>query len=201
MHKYISASIAKFTLIELLAVLAIAALLAGVAMASFSYSSKNTGAAVREVSKILHLARQEAVSSRRDVAVLFPQTENENVDYIALAVVYYDTSNPATFARGTSWFYLPNNSAFKPNSTFPSTSCDVEPQGDIPALTSVPCIVYNPNGSVDATNDLTMLIGSKYRDMSVSDSVYRSAMLANDKHFFELSLRWLTGYVEISQQQ
>ena len=105
----------RFTLIELMAVMVILAIVMGIAVPSVSRLTTGIGvdAGARMVGGKLRLARQSAISARKNVALLMPSDGEMTVgdfSYIALRMCEVTGDSPAKFVAWlpeTKWEYLP----------------------------------------------------------------------------------------------
>jgi len=126
---------AAFTLVELLAVIGIMGLLAAVAVPALKGLTGSGGRkqALSQVMGALEIARNTAISTGTNAAVIFPDSTSDSVfggvqnpyRYRSMAVVAWNATNSATAATMVgSWIVLPQGVAFFPNSisALPQTS-------------------------------------------------------------------------------
>jgi type II secretory pathway pseudopilin PulG len=114
--------VAAFTLVELLAVVGIMGLLAAVAVPALKGLTGSGGRkqALSQVMGALEIARNTAISSGTNAAVIFPDSGFSSGDaykYRSMAVVAWNATNsnaPATMVG--SWIVLPQGIALFPNS-------------------------------------------------------------------------------------
>ena len=119
-----------FTLVELLAVVGIMGLLAAVAVPALKGLTGSGGRkqALSQVMGALEIARNTAISTGTNAAVIFPDSSfgsGEAYKYRSMAVVAWNATNSATPATMVgSWIVLPQGVAFFPNSisALPQTS-------------------------------------------------------------------------------
>jgi type II secretory pathway pseudopilin PulG len=118
-------TIAAFTLVELLAVVGIMGLLAAVAVPALKGLTGSGGRkqALSQLMGALEIARNTAISTGTNAAVIFPDTSFGSGDtykaykYRSMAVVAWDATNSATAATMVgSWIVLPQGIALFPNS-------------------------------------------------------------------------------------
>jgi prepilin-type N-terminal cleavage/methylation domain-containing protein len=113
---------AAFTLVELLAVIGIMGLLAAVGVPALKGLSGSGGRkqALSQVMGALEIARNTAISTGTNAAVIFPDNNfasGEAYKYRSMAVVAWNATNPATAATMVgSWIVLPQGVAIFPNS-------------------------------------------------------------------------------------
>ena len=118
---------AAFTLVELLAVVGIMGLLAAVAVPALKGLTGSGGRkqALSQVMGALEIARNTAISTGTNAAVIFPDSTTDSTfggpqnpyRYRSMAVVAWNSTNstnPATMVG--SWIVLPQGVAFFPNS-------------------------------------------------------------------------------------
>jgi prepilin-type N-terminal cleavage/methylation domain-containing protein len=111
-----------FTLVELLAVVGIMGLLAAVAVPALKGLTGSGGRkqALSQVMGALEIARNTAISTGTNAAVIFPDStfaSGEAYKYRAMAVVAWNATNAATPATMVgSWIVLPQGIALFPNS-------------------------------------------------------------------------------------
>ena len=114
--------VAAFTLVELLAVVGIMGLLAAVAVPALKGLTGSGGRkqALGQVIGALEIARNTAISTGTNAAVIFPDStfaSGEAYKYRAMAVVAWNATNSATAATMVgSWIVLPQGIALFPNS-------------------------------------------------------------------------------------
>jgi type II secretory pathway pseudopilin PulG len=115
-------TIAAFTLVELLAVVGIMGLLAAVAVPALKGLTGSGGRkqALSQVMGALEIARNTAISTGTNAAVIFPDSTFASGDaykYRSMAVVAWNATNSATPATMVgSWIVLPQGIALFPNS-------------------------------------------------------------------------------------
>jgi len=105
---------AGFTLVELLAVVAIMAILMVIALPAFHlFAKKDIDTAAAELRATLRLARQYAVTRRQEVFVVFPTADDpapseEDVDKLlrSYAVLALTNDSPEQYEYVTEWHYL-----------------------------------------------------------------------------------------------
>ena len=122
--------VAAFTLVELLAVVGIMGLLAAVAVPALKGLTGSGGRkqALSQVMGALEIARNTAISTGTNAAVIFPDSSFGSGDaykYRSMAVVAWNATNSATAATMVgSWIVLPQGIALFPNSisALPQTS-------------------------------------------------------------------------------
>ena len=113
---------AAFTLVELLAVVGIMGLLAAVAVPALKGLTGSGGRkqALSQVMGALEIARNTAISTGTNAAVIFPDSTFASGDaykYRSMAVVAWNITNAATPATMVgSWIVLPQGIALFPNS-------------------------------------------------------------------------------------
>jgi len=113
---------AAFTLVELLAVVGIMGLLAAVAVPALKGLTGSGGRkqALSQVMGALEIARNTAISTGTNAAVIFPDSSFGSGDaykYRSMAVVAWNATNSATPATMVgSWIVLPQGIALFPNS-------------------------------------------------------------------------------------
>lgn len=159
-----------FSLIEVVVVVAVVALLVGVAVPIFGVSSGNSKQASREIIKAhLQQARGRAISSGRAIAVVIPaissnseisggalnlvEVSNENGSYVPAKE---DPNDPASAARPVlqGWEKLPGNLRFVPQSLTSSSQVTIADQTNTISVkyrnNDVPCnsIVFSANGQI-----------------------------------------------------
>ena len=126
---------AAFTLVELLAVVGIMGLLAAVAVPALKGLTGSGGRkqALSQVMGTLEIARNTAISTGTNAAVIFPDATSDSTfggqtnpyRYRSMAVVAWNATNSATPATMVgSWIVLPQGIALFPNSisALPQTS-------------------------------------------------------------------------------
>jgi type II secretory pathway pseudopilin PulG len=115
-------TIAAFTLVELLAVVGIMGLLAAVAVPALKGLTGSGGRkqALSQVMGALEIARNTAISTGTNAAVIFPDSTFASGDaykYRSMAVVAWNPTNSSTAATMVgSWIVLPQGIALFPNS-------------------------------------------------------------------------------------
>ncbi len=120
-------TIAAFTLVELLAVVGIMGLLAAVAVPALKGLTGSGGRkqALSQVMGALEIARNTAISTGTNAAVIFPDSTTDSTfggpqnpyRYRSMAVVAWNATNAATPATMVgSWIVLPQGIALFPNS-------------------------------------------------------------------------------------
>lgn len=100
----------RFTLIELLGVLCIMGIMLGIALAAFSHfgAAGKVDSGARMISRALHLARVQAIATRRRVAVLLPGAEAPAAVRGTLAWAYVSNlSHAEGLVDGTKVEHLP----------------------------------------------------------------------------------------------
>lgn len=113
---------AAFTLVELLAVVGIMGLLAAVAVPALKGLTGSGGRkqALSQLISALEIARNTAISTGTNAAVIFPDSTFASGDaykYRSMAVVAWNVTNTATPATMVgSWITLPQGIALLPNS-------------------------------------------------------------------------------------
>ena len=114
-----------FTLVEMLAVLSIVALLLFIGMPIFqSFSARGTSSATSGLATTLRLARQQAITKRTDVYVVFPDGRGTyaNRSEIQKAAISYAViaSNRETkrLEYVSAWKFLPKGLVFITNATY-----------------------------------------------------------------------------------
>ena len=113
---------AAFTLVELLAVIGIMGLLAAVGVPALKGLTGSGGRkqALSQLMGALEIARNTAISTGTNAAVIFPDSTFASGDaykYRSMAVVAWNATNPATAATMVgSWIVLPQGVALFPNS-------------------------------------------------------------------------------------
>ena len=149
---------AAFTLVELLAVVGIMGLLAAVAVPALKGLTGSGGRkqALSQVMGALEIARNTAISSGTNAAVIFPDNNFKQGDaykYRSMAVVAWnptDTDSPATMVG--SWIVLPQGIAFFPNSlgsaNLPTATNISVRILTTPISTNFPAIVFQPDGGL-----------------------------------------------------
>jgi len=118
-----------FTLVELLAVVAIMAIILVIAVPAFHlFGKKDLDTAAAELRTTLRLARQDAVTRRQEVFVVFPTADwpvqnEEDVDKLlrSYAVLAKTNNSPEQFEYVTEWHYLPQGIYFDDNPSLPGT--------------------------------------------------------------------------------
>jgi prepilin-type N-terminal cleavage/methylation domain-containing protein len=181
------ATIKRFTLIEMLVVLAIAGVLLGIGLPAFQKLAKGQGTtlAARNLSGKLKAARAYAISKRQKVAVLFPKKEAANSLSDKYLCSSYRTcfvtgnNNSYTFKNwieGENWTFLPTgtvvseidgtanrsttNISFSPSYSGQSVaSIDCSDVGETNTA-SMQAVVFKPNGTIDSTLHLSIDEGS-----------------------------------------
>jgi len=116
---------AGFTLVELLAVVAIMAILMVIALPAFHlFAKKDIDTAAAELRATLRLARQYAVTRRQEVFVVFPTADDpapseEDVDKLlrSYAVLALTNDSPEQYEYVTEWHYLPQGIYFDDDDT------------------------------------------------------------------------------------
>ena len=149
---------AAFTLVELLAVVGIMGLLAAVAVPALKGLTGSGGRkqALSQVMGALEIARNTAISTGTNAAVIFPDSTfalGEAYRYRSMAVVAWNptnTNSPATMVG--SWIALPQGIAFFPNS-LGSANLPTATNISVRILTTsitrnFPAIVFQPDGGL-----------------------------------------------------
>jgi len=108
-----------FTLVELMAVVGIMGLLAAVAVPALKGLTGSGGRkmALNQVLSALEIARNNAISSGTNAAVIFPDKDfsgGEAYKYRSMAVITWSGTNTNTMSG--SWITLPQGISFVPNS-------------------------------------------------------------------------------------
>lgn len=196
----------RFTLIELLTVLAIVAVLMGMTVGLVS----NTGgqnAAVRQVSQQIYLARQHAITKREHVAILFPNDnatgdKAELKDYLGKAIkpVYYESG---TAIKGeipdTGWMFLPKGQGVSITMGAMVTVNNVRPLGgSSDELDDVQTLIFQPNGSLLNPVQNAEI---KIRKLGDDDKINTGAIKGNETSIATLTVNGLTGRVTISESR
>jgi len=158
-----------FTLVELLAVIGIMGLLAAVAVPALKGLTGSGGRkqALSQVMGALEIARNTAISTGTNAAVIFPGTNFTSGDayiYRSMAVVSYKDSTIATNTKSTipyeklvtSWIVLPQGISFLPNYLVTNTttnmisvtaSIQIPPKTNSTSITC-PGIVFQSDGGL-----------------------------------------------------
>ena len=156
-------TIAAFTLVELLAVVGIMGLLAAVAVPALKGLTGSGGRkqALSQVMGALEIARNTAISTGTNAAVIFPDSTSDSAfggvqnpyRYRSMAVVAWNatnSTNPATMVG--SWIVLPQGIAFFPNSlgtaNLPTATNISVRILTTPITTSFPGVVFQSDGSL-----------------------------------------------------
>jgi prepilin-type N-terminal cleavage/methylation domain-containing protein len=147
-----------FTLVELLAVVGIMGLLAAVAVPALKGLTGSGGRkqALSQVMGALEIARNTAINSGTNAAVIFPDSTfalGDAYKYRSMAVVAWNVTNsnaPATMVG--SWIVLPQGIALFPNS-LRSTNLPTATNISVRILTTnrtanFPGIIFQPDGGL-----------------------------------------------------
>lgn len=150
--------VAAFTLVELLAVVGIMGLLAAVAVPALKGLTGSGGRkqALSQVMGALEIARNTAINSGTNAAVIFPDSTfalGDAYKYRSMAVVAWNVTNsnaPATMIG--SWITLPQGITLFPNS-LKSTNLPTATNISVRILTSgstndFPAIIFQPDGGL-----------------------------------------------------
>jgi len=145
-----------FTLVELMAVVGIMGLLAAVAVPALKGLTGSGGRkmALNQVLSALEIARNNAISSGANAAVIFPDTsftQGEAYKYRSMAVINWNPTNSTNNTMSGSWITLPQGIAFVPNSIANLsnlTNISVRILATTKQLPSVRGIVFQSDGAV-----------------------------------------------------
>ena len=146
-----------FTLVELLAVIGIMGLLAAVGVPALKGLTGSGGRkqALSQVISALEIARNTAISTGTNAAVIFPDSTFASGDaykYRSMAVVAWNATNPATAATMVgSWIVLPQGVALFPNSISAlPTALNISVRILTTSKTaSFPGVVFQSDGALD----------------------------------------------------
>lgn len=193
-----------FTLIELLVVMGIMVILLGLAAPAFNKIALGSGppAAVRQISSTLRQARQLAIAQRTNVAVIFPDDQNDFADSndkpfqsLHVCTKYQDSAPKYKFAEGTKWIYLPQGAVLEENFTSANfLPVDVDANGVDPngtgakTFSSVPAVVFKPSGALN----------HDYIQFDVIEGAYDgSHIVRNTENKFTITINRFTGRVRV----
>lgn len=186
----------SFTLVEMLAVLFIAGLLAGISIGAYQQMMKGTAvdAGARMLASQLNLARSYAVTSRSRVALLLPAAGELNSTFqnyraSSMRACIVDSSNTfVRYVKGTTWGFLPT-SAYIPtfsgsiqisNVPFPNTGSGT--------FFRVRAVIFKPTGSLTTATD----VGPIYvKQMTLAGTTLTAQ--AGGSNEIGATINWLTG--------
>ena len=145
-----------FTLVELMAVVGIMGLLAAVAVPALKGLTGSGGRkmALNQVLSALEIARNNAISSGANAAVIFPNSsfkEGEAYKYRSMAVINWNPTNASNNTMSGSWITLPQGISFVPNSIAnlsTLTNISVRILTKTTNLSSVQGIVFQSDGAL-----------------------------------------------------
>ena len=192
---------AAFTLVELLAVIGIMGLLAAVGVPALKGLTGSGGRkqALSQVMGALEIARNTAISTGTNAAVIFPDSSFASGDaykYRSMAVVAWNptnTTSPVTMVG--SWIVLPQGVAFFPNSLTPANLPSVT-NISVRILTtstnaSFPGIVFQSDGGLSEDFNTKPTNGIAIFEGTVTGTKTNSTSKMNN--FETIRLRRYTG--------
>ena len=164
-----------FTLVELLAVVGIMGLLAAVAVPALKGLTGSGGRkqALSQVMGALEIARNTAISTGTNAAVIFPDSTSDSTfggaqnpyRYRSMAVVAWNATNSATPATIVgSWIVLPQGISFLPKYLVTTTttnmisvtaSIQIPPKTNSTSITC-PGVIFQSDGGLLETNSVPM---------------------------------------------
>jgi len=179
-----SRHVAAFTLVELLAVIGIMGLLAAVAVPALKGLTGSGGRkqALSQVMGALEIARNTAISTGTNAAVIFPNntfTLGDAYKYRSMAVVAWNPTNssgPTTMIG--SWIVLPQGIAFFPNS-LKSSNLPIATNISVRILTSsntadFPAVVFQSDGGLSEDFDPKPTNGVTFFEGTVTGTTFNT---------------------------
>lgn len=213
-----------FTLIEMLAVLAIIGIIlaAGLPAVMSLMKSGGVAAASREVSNTISLARQYAITRRANTRVVFAYYDPSgntavasNLWYIGYSVIATNPANPLwPWQYLDKWQYLPLGTVFlskNPGGTgtwgygydLDANSTNL-PHDTIPFVTgnsttgvSVAYLEFTPTGAATTYGQLTVVEG--FREPAASPPF--SVPFRSGTNYFDISVDNLIGRIKVTRTQ
>ncbi len=205
----------RFTLTELLVVMAIMAILMGMALTPFQniLSSSGVDGAQRMLTSQLRMARQYAISKRERVALLLPGPNNNLPDpmrFVAFRSCIVDKSNNfQRWIQNTEWNYVPTGSSIievassEPSGEYTSgggvsggkSVVDVSYDWNNDASTSPKtvnrAIIFEPTGRLSHSTAY----------VSVCEALYKNGSwtIRNGNNWIAVKINQFTGRVEVKR--
>ena len=196
-----------FTLVELLAVIAVIGLLLVVTMPAFNSMISSTGSqtAVSKLRSTLGLARQWAITKHTKVYVVFPDNTavsgfNQHKDKAYRSYAVYAVTNRST-GQGeymSEWDYLPPKLIFDDDLSRTQSVYDVEYETfafwpDSATSVDMPVISFTPNGRPNSPTGYEIFIREGFIDNTNNPSVTLTKIDTD----IGIEVRGMTGGLEI----
>jgi type II secretory pathway pseudopilin PulG len=169
---------AAFTLVELLAVVGIMGLLAAVAVPALKGLAGSGGRkqALSQLMGALEIARNTAISTRTNAAVIFPDLSfaSEPYRYRSMAVISWDATNSTngTNVMVGSWIVLPQGVVLHDTQI-----------NQLPTLTNKTALRIPPSTNITATNNLRAVVFQS--DGGIEESYYTNTLTTKGIAFYE----------------
>jgi len=169
---------AAFTLVELLAVVGIMGLLAAVAVPALKGLTGSGGRkqALSQVMGALEIARNTAISTRTNAAVIFPDQSfaNQAYRYRSMAVISWNATNSTngTNVMVGSWIVLPQGVVLHDSQI-----------NQLPTLTNKTSLQIPPSTTSTATDNLRAVVFQS--DGGLEESYYTNTLTTEGISFYE----------------